>query len=161
MKKPTAQDSRCYIDEDELADVFKTAKAHILAKLLGVKLPYRIAKKFYCRCGKVFVYPLEFLSHRAECKVILRDQALLDRAPKKKVIKVIKKEPVQKVKSTEKFPCRCGHIFPTKKMCNNHQKLCSILREAEGLFDRCKDYLERTKDLKDEHSRRPRKKRKR
>src|ERR1039458_9119305 len=94
------------IDREEYEAAMRTARAQILARSLGVKLPYSIAKKYYCRCGKEFVYPDRFLEHRLSCAVLIRDKDILDRKPKEAVVK-IKKKIIHK----EIFECKCGYPF--------------------------------------------------
>lgn len=132
------------MDEEEYASALSAVRTRALAKTLGIKIPKAIAKKFNCRCGLVYIDPSEFISHRKICYVLhvsssdilTRVQTIIDRD---KIIPPPKKQ-------KETFPCRCGYDFPTKRMCVNHQKLCSILKECTELFARCKDYLDRNKD---------------
>ncbi len=134
------------VDTEEYEAAVRTSIAQNKARSLGIKIPYSLAKKFTCRCGDVFTDPSEFLSHRHLCSVlhgqakdiIDRGQAILDRD------RVI--EPEKKIKVKEGFPCRCGHVFPSKRMCASHQKLCSVLKEADEIFGRGKEFIARNRD---------------
>src|ERR1035441_10649796 len=100
------------IDRDEYEAAIRTAKAQVLARSLGVKLPYRIAKKWYCRCGRVDVFPEKFLAHRLTCEVLhKRDKEIIDRKPKEKVVVI---EVKKKIKET--YPCiGCDFAFAHKQ----------------------------------------------
>lgn len=135
----------CLVDQEEYDAAIRTAKAQTLARSLGIKIPIELAKKFYCRCGKVTTIPSEFLSHRKLC-TILRTSEEVKRADivRQRIIEEAKvPDVIRKIK--EGFPCRCGHSFPSKRMCTNHQKLCSVIKECTDLFTRCKESVERLK----------------
>jgi hypothetical protein len=139
--EPIEVPAKLIIDREEYEAAIRTARAHILARNLGIKLPYSIAKKMYCRCGKIFVYPDKFLKHRLSCAVLIRDQDILDRKPKEVIVAEIK----EKKKHKELFECRCGHPFPSKRMRAKHEKICHSYQEwLTDIYDRGKEYLDRT-----------------
>jgi hypothetical protein len=114
----------------------------VLAKQLGCKLPYSIAKKLNCRCGKVFVYPDKFLSHRAVCEVLhVRDKEIVDRKPIEQ-IEVIK---IKKVKH-QLFTCiGCGFEFHKKSHLKHHKQLCTAFAILDAIRIRGEEYLVRHK----------------
>lgn len=130
-----------FIDQDEYEAAIRTARAHIRARELGVKLSYSIAKKFYCRCSKVFVYPDKFLAHRLSCAVLIRDQELLNRKPKSVVL-------VEEIKQRKRieFECLgCNFIFHSKPKLKHHQLICHSYKAHDEIVQRGREYLERNK----------------
>jgi len=135
-------------DPGEYEELLRTCQAHAVARSIGLKIPYALAKKFTCRCGAVFAMPSELIDHRQICtnihqidlELLQRTQRIIDRA------KAEEEANKPKPKKREAFSCRCGHEFPNKSQLVKHQKLCSALKEDAELFERAKSYFDRNKD---------------
>jgi hypothetical protein len=136
------------LDAEEYESFLHTVMAQCTARSLGIKIPFSLAKKFTCRCGLIFVRPTELIAHRRVCpQIFVVDKDVMQRG--ETILARLKAEELSRLpvaKAKETFPCRCGHVFPNKRVCDKHQKKCIVVAEAGDVLDRGKSFLARVKD---------------